>query len=188
MKIFHTFRTWTRRTIWGDRVCAQTNVESVTYRLITYKKQLFLQFQGPTTLLVQSRAARINDILTDGEVNEIADATPGVTRVAVEATEAPSLKEIASKAAAENKTGQRQSVASVHQDGKVDIKSTEQTPPDGFKEEEQKVLPLLYCPCISTTITYVCAIVLIVPMQCIDGDILYAAYGQAHSTAVEYVH
>ncbi|EGD93448.1 hypothetical protein TESG_00993 [Trichophyton tonsurans CBS 112818] len=105
MKIFHTFRTWTRRTIWGDR--------------------LFLQFQGPTTLLVQSRAARINDILTDGEVNEIADATPGVTRAAVEATEAPALKEIASKAAAEHKTGQRQSVASVHQDGKVDIKSTE---------------------------------------------------------------
>ncbi|EGD84859.1 hypothetical protein H112_08577 [Trichophyton rubrum D6] len=105
MKIFHTLRTWTRRTIWGDR--------------------LFLQFQGPTTLLVQSRAARINDILTDGEVNEIADATPGVTRAAVEATEAPALKEIASKAAAENKTSQRQSVASVHQDGKVDIKSAE---------------------------------------------------------------
>lgn len=74
---------------------------------------------------MQSRAARVNDILTDGEVNEIADATPGVARAAVEATEAPALKEIASKAAAEHKTGQRQSVASVHHDGKVDIKSTE---------------------------------------------------------------
>ncbi|EFQ97353.1 hypothetical protein MGYG_00392 [Nannizzia gypsea CBS 118893] len=105
MRIFHTFRTWTRRTIWGDR--------------------LFLQFQGPTTLLVQSRAARINDILTDREVNEIADATPGATRAAVEATEVPSPEEIAGKAAAKKENYQRQSVASVLQDGKVDIKSTE---------------------------------------------------------------
>lgn len=39
--------------------------------------QLFLQFEGPATLLVQSRASRVRDILSDKEVNEIADAPAG---------------------------------------------------------------------------------------------------------------
>lgn len=56
-------RTWSRRTIWGDR--------------------LFLRFQGPTTLLIQSRAARVNEVLTAQDVNEIADSPPGVVREAV---------------------------------------------------------------------------------------------------------
>jgi hypothetical protein len=38
-----------------------------------------LQFNGPATVLVQSRAARVRDILSDREVNEIADAPAGVT-------------------------------------------------------------------------------------------------------------
>ncbi|KKA23028.1 Altered inheritance of mitochondria protein 24, mitochondrial Precursor [Rasamsonia emersonii CBS 393.64] len=59
MKILHTIRTWARRTIWGDR--------------------LFLQFEGPATILVQSRAARVRDVLSDREVNEIADAPAGAT-------------------------------------------------------------------------------------------------------------
>ncbi|OKL64575.1 Altered inheritance of mitochondria protein 24, mitochondrial [Talaromyces atroroseus] len=59
MKIIHNVRTWARRTIWGDR--------------------LFLQFQGPATLLVQSRATRVRDILSDKEINEIADAPAGAT-------------------------------------------------------------------------------------------------------------
>lgn len=53
-------RTWMRRTIWGDR--------------------LFLQFHGPTTILLQTRAVRIGDVLTSQDVNEIADAQPGVTQ------------------------------------------------------------------------------------------------------------
>ncbi|KAM5443365.1 Altered inheritance of mitochondria protein 24, mitochondrial [Microsporum ferrugineum] len=104
MRIFHTFRTWTRRTIWGDR--------------------LFLQFQGPTTLLVQSRAARVNDILADHEVNEIADTTPGVTRAAVEATEVSPPEDVAHQTATKE-NHPRQSIATVHRDGKIDFKSTE---------------------------------------------------------------
>lgn len=54
----YTLRTWTRKTIFGDR--------------------LFLQFQGPTTILLQSRGSRIRDALTSADANEIANATPGV--------------------------------------------------------------------------------------------------------------
>jgi len=61
---FHHLRTWARRTIWGDR--------------------LFLQFDGPTTILMQSRGARLRDVLSAGEVNEIAGAPAGVTRDAVD--------------------------------------------------------------------------------------------------------
>lgn len=51
-------KTWSRRTIWGDR--------------------LFLRFEGPTTMLLQSRGNRVTDILTREQVNEIADAPAGV--------------------------------------------------------------------------------------------------------------
>ena len=50
-------RTWSRRTIWGD--------------------SLFLRFEGPATIVVQSRAGRVRDVLTKAEVNEIADAPAG---------------------------------------------------------------------------------------------------------------
>lgn len=50
--------TWSRRTIWGDR--------------------LFLRLEGPTTILIQSRANRVNEIMTSEQVNEIADAPAGV--------------------------------------------------------------------------------------------------------------
>jgi hypothetical protein len=39
--------------------------------------QLFLRFEGPTTMLVQSRASRISDVLTLRNVDEIADSPPG---------------------------------------------------------------------------------------------------------------
>lgn len=51
-------RTWTRRSIWGDR--------------------LFLRFQGPATLLLQSKGGRLVDSLTERDINEIADAPAGV--------------------------------------------------------------------------------------------------------------
>ena len=41
--------------------------------------QLFLQFDGPSTILVQSRGARINDIMTSRDVNEIASSPRGLT-------------------------------------------------------------------------------------------------------------
>lgn len=59
MRIFHKVRTWSRMTIWGDR--------------------LFLQFDGPATILLQTRGPRINEVLTSHEVNEIANAPRGLT-------------------------------------------------------------------------------------------------------------
>jgi uncharacterized protein (AIM24 family) len=112
-------RTWSRRTIWGDR--------------------LFLQFTGPTTLLVQSRAARLSDVLSTREVNEIADAPPGVAREAVENVWASGnrVKEDsdASRTGVEGATVSaspggaarkepRLSYASVSRDGKVKIEET----------------------------------------------------------------
>ncbi|KAI4151599.1 MAG: hypothetical protein LQ340_003419 [Diploschistes diacapsis] len=60
--VLFALRTWSRRTIWGDR--------------------LFLQFQGPSTILLQTRASRISDVLTSRDVNEIADTEPGAVQSA----------------------------------------------------------------------------------------------------------
>ncbi|KAG2024336.1 hypothetical protein GB937_003991 [Aspergillus fischeri] len=59
MNILHKVRTWSRMTIWGDR--------------------LFLQFDGPTKILLQTRGPRINDIMSAREINEIADTPRGLT-------------------------------------------------------------------------------------------------------------
>lgn len=59
-QMLFTLRTAARRTIWGDR--------------------LFLQFHGPTTILMSSRASRINDVLTSRDVNEIADSPAGAVQ------------------------------------------------------------------------------------------------------------
>jgi len=56
-------RTWSRRTIWGDR--------------------LFLRFHGPMTILIQTRASRLSDVLTSRDVNEIADTQAGAAQAAV---------------------------------------------------------------------------------------------------------
>ena len=39
--------------------------------------KLFLHFRGPATILVQSRGAKISDVLTTRDVNEIADSPAG---------------------------------------------------------------------------------------------------------------
>jgi len=57
-----TIRTWARRSIWGDR--------------------LFLRFQGPANILVQSRGARLTDSFTARDVNEVADAPAGAVQSA----------------------------------------------------------------------------------------------------------
>jgi hypothetical protein len=59
----NSLRTAARRSIWGDR--------------------LFLQFKGPCTILMSSRAARVNDVLTSRDVNEIADSPAGEVHKAV---------------------------------------------------------------------------------------------------------
>ncbi|KAF2213390.1 hypothetical protein CERZMDRAFT_105650 [Cercospora zeae-maydis SCOH1-5] len=61
-------RTWTRRTIWGDR--------------------LFLHFHGPTTILVSSRGARLSDVMTTQDVNEVADSPAGAVPLAIHAKSA----------------------------------------------------------------------------------------------------
>lgn len=117
--IAYRIRTWSRRTIWGDR--------------------LFLQFTGPTTLLLQSRSARLSDVLSTQEVNEIADAPPGVARAAVESARSGGgqMREgsDAARTGVEGATVSAQptgaarkeprlSYASVTRDGKVKIEET----------------------------------------------------------------
>ncbi|RAK71839.1 AIM24 family protein [Aspergillus fijiensis CBS 313.89] len=78
MKLVHRLRTWSRMTIWGDR--------------------LFLQFDGPTTILLQTRGPRINEVLTKHEVNELASAPRGLT---IGPAKPPTPAEEASRKAAE---------------------------------------------------------------------------------------
>lgn len=59
-----SLRTTARRTIWGDR--------------------LFLQFKGPTTIIMSSRGVRLADVLSKEQVNEIAEAPPGSVAAALE--------------------------------------------------------------------------------------------------------
>lgn len=95
-KALFLLRTSFRRTIWGDR--------------------LFLQFKGPTTLLISSRATRINDVLSSRDVDEIADAPAGEVHKAVTLLTTPNQAEVAPRRA-DKPTGF--SVASVGTDGKV---------------------------------------------------------------------
>ncbi|KAF3067251.1 Altered inheritance of mitochondria protein 24, mitochondrial [Daldinia childiae] len=95
-RVLFGLRTTARRTIWGDR--------------------LFLQFRGPTTILMSSRGARISDVLTNADVNELADAPMGEVPATVELVTKPK-PDVTPKTndAAEVKIH----VASVGQDGKV---------------------------------------------------------------------
>ncbi|KAF2819639.1 hypothetical protein CC86DRAFT_375109 [Ophiobolus disseminans] len=71
---WYTLKTWMRRTVWGDR--------------------LFLRFEGPTTLLLQSRAGRLSDVLTLRDVNEIAESPPGAVTDIVARKIKEEIKEI----------------------------------------------------------------------------------------------
>jgi hypothetical protein len=113
--IMHRLRTWSRRNIWGDR--------------------LFLRFTGPSTLLIQTRAARVNDVLTTQEVNEIADAPAGVAREAIREARAKDLDrsrtgiEGATISASTSEPVKKQpklSVASVSKDGKVTFEARQE--------------------------------------------------------------
>ena len=108
-KIWFTLRTWARRTIWGDR--------------------LFLQIYGPTTILLQTRAAVIADAFTAQDVEELADTEPGAvdsltnTKARSGAnTENRDIPQIVTQKAPE------MHMASVGKDGKVTI-----GPVDGSK-------------------------------------------------------
>lgn len=131
-KVFHNallrIRTWSRRTIWGDR--------------------LFLRFEGPTTILLQSRASRVRDVLSRDEVNEIADAPAGVVAETVRTVHdardkhveeakrmgvrgatpsaAPSLKEERTAAANAGGGQPKLEVRSVSEDGKVTFQAKQE--------------------------------------------------------------
>lgn len=102
-RALHSLRTSARRTIWGDR--------------------LFVQFKGPTTLLMSSRGVRIADSLSAEQVNEIADAPAGVVPQAVELGAKPAAAIEAAKAetpvVSSEQAPSAVHVASVEKDGKV---------------------------------------------------------------------
>jgi uncharacterized protein (AIM24 family) len=96
--VLFNLRTATRRTIWGDR--------------------LFLQFHGPNTILLSSRASRISDVLTSRDINEIADSPAGAVQSAVTLASKPMGETIGSaKQAVHVPTGFH--TAEVGKDGQV---------------------------------------------------------------------
>ncbi|KAI1826630.1 mitochondrial biogenesis AIM24-domain-containing protein [Xylaria intraflava] len=95
-RVFYKMRTTARRTIWGDR--------------------LFLQFRGPITIIMSSRASRISDVLTSADVNEIADAPAGAVPAAVELATRPKATEEPAK---EKVATVKINVASIGPDGKA---------------------------------------------------------------------
>ncbi|KAJ5630949.1 Mitochondrial biogenesis protein AIM24 [Penicillium longicatenatum] len=114
MRFFHKLRTWSRMTIWGDR--------------------LFMQFDGPATVLVQSRGPRLNDVLSAQEVNEIAGTPRGLTssprqlesEKETETVGVPHLTRSIETVNQEIK-GISQSIAQIRSDGKVDVEEVGRT-------------------------------------------------------------
>jgi hypothetical protein len=96
-KLLFVLRTSARRTIWGDG--------------------LFLQFHGPGTILISSRASRISDVLTARDVNEIADSQAGAVQSAVTIATKPKDDVSATKQVTDVPTGFH--VAEVSRGGKV---------------------------------------------------------------------
>jgi hypothetical protein len=68
---------------------------SKTASRLTTTLQLFLRFEGPTTMLLQSRASRISDVLTLKDVSEIAETPPGTVQDVVANKIKQEIKEIA---------------------------------------------------------------------------------------------
>jgi uncharacterized protein (AIM24 family) len=106
-QLLFNLRTAARRTIWGDR--------------------LFLQFHGPTTILMSSRASRISDVLTSRDVNEIADSPPGAVQSAVLLASQPKEESMEMKQVADIPTGFR--FAAVGKDGKVKFEDAQTAKP-----------------------------------------------------------
>jgi Mitochondrial biogenesis AIM24 len=107
-KLLFNLRTAARRSIWGDR--------------------LFLQFHGPTTILMSSRASRISDVLTARDVNEIADSEAGTVQSAVTLASKPKGDEGATKKQASDvPTGFH--TAEVARDGKVKFEDVQDVKP-----------------------------------------------------------
>ena len=105
-KLLYNLRTAARRTIWGD--------------------SLFLQFHGPTTILLSSRASRISEVLTSRDINEIADSPEGAVQSAV--TLATTPKDVVStEQTTDGPTGFH--VAQISRDGKVKFEDAQDIKP-----------------------------------------------------------
>ena len=83
--------------------------------------QLFLQFYGPTTILLQTRASRMRDVLKSANINEIADAKPGTVHPVVTLAKERSQADSADPKGGfpVNIKAPRMSTASIGTDGKV---------------------------------------------------------------------
>jgi hypothetical protein len=101
-RLFFSARTTVRRSIWGDR--------------------LFLQFRGPTTILMSSRGVRIAEVLSAENVNEIADSPAGVAPKAVDLAINP--KPEVKPAQSSEQPPSAIHIASVEKDGKVVFEDT----------------------------------------------------------------
>ena len=86
-------------------------------------------------MLIQSRASRVNDVLTAREVNEIADAPAGTVREAISNAQTPPGLDLsrtgvegATPSAATSPSAKKQpklTVASISRDGKVSFEATQ---------------------------------------------------------------
>ena len=90
-------------------------------------RQLFLQFHGPSTILLQSQSSRLTDILSSEEVNEIAKTPPGAVRAALKDS---FVKEEARNSVdhelkkSEHSSTPQMSIASIGPDKKVRFEAT----------------------------------------------------------------
>ncbi|KAK0101555.1 Altered inheritance of mitochondria protein 24, mitochondrial [Cadophora gregata] len=107
--LLFNLRTSARRTIWGDR--------------------LFLKFQGPTTILLSSRATRISEVLTARDIDEIADSPAGAAQSAVTLARQPKRSEELTKQFTDVPTGFH--YAEVSRDGNVKFEDIREVLPKG---------------------------------------------------------
>lgn len=95
----------------------KTSTASSTFccRHLTLILQLFLRFQGPANILVQSRGSKLTDAFTARDVNEAADSPAGVLQAGK--PDAPATVDAAPAPTSPTKL----SYATVQSDGKVNI-------------------------------------------------------------------
>lgn len=84
--------------------------------------KLFLQFHGPTSILIQTRAVRLNDILSKEDANETAQTAPGVpTKTILQSSSTGEKSDNPKPQSTSTQKPLRMSLASIGKDGKVTI-------------------------------------------------------------------
>ena len=82
-------------------------------------EQLFMQFHGPSQILLQTRGARLRDVLTARDVNEIADTEPGALQPAVTLKDDPAAAKASRPSPRPAPAPTTMSYASVGEGGRV---------------------------------------------------------------------